>query len=100
MNPRRADARGVTLAPGINEVVRLDCTRALYGARVFVAADVAATVNILLDADGPRSVETSITLAAGAASSVWIAAPCGVVSVRATTTAPGRGSFSILTVEA
>jgi len=44
MNPRRADARGVTLAPGANETVRLDCSRALYGARVFVASDVAATV--------------------------------------------------------
>jgi hypothetical protein len=100
MIPRRADARGVTLAPGPNEVVRLDCSRALYGARIFVAADVAATVDVLLDANGPRSVDTSITLAAGAASTVWIPAPCGIVSVLATTSAPGRGTFSILTVEA
>lgn len=100
MRPLRADARGAAVAPGANELVRLDCTRALYGVRVFVACDVAASVDVLVDAGGPRSVETSLTLAAGAASSVWIAAPAGWVSVRVTTTASGRASASILTIEA
>jgi hypothetical protein len=95
----RADARGAAVAPGPNDLVRLDCSRALFGVRVFVSCDVAANVDVYVDAGGPRSVIATSALAAVAATSYYIPAPAGWVSVRVTTTAAGRASASVLALE-